>query len=124
MVSVQQVNQTNILLGDIKVRFNQTNSNAGDVNNAVAEKGNAIQTTGTGNKVQVHEPKGSRWGAFWEMVKADSGTGAFELHGAADGHDFGLSFSALPASLIGRFRILTTRPYLPPANDSGSLVSR
>ncbi len=65
-----QLNPTNIFLGDIKVRFRQTNSNARDVNNAVAEKGTAIQTTGAGNKAQTQKPKGSRWGAFWEMVKA------------------------------------------------------
>jgi hypothetical protein len=70
VVCVQQLIQANIFLGDCKVRFSQANSNAGNVNNAVAESGNAIQTTGAGNKVQVQSPKGSRWGAFEEMVKA------------------------------------------------------
>ena len=69
VVHVQQLNQTNNFFGDFRGRFSQTNSNAGDVNSAVAEEGAAIQTTGTGNKVQMQEPKGSRWGLFWQMVK-------------------------------------------------------
>ncbi len=70
VVCVQQLNQTNNFLGEFQVRFSQTNSNAGDVNNAVAEKGTAIQTIGAGNKVQVQEPKGSGQDKFWEMVRS------------------------------------------------------
>ncbi len=69
MVCVQQLYQTNNFYKGSKVRFSQTNSNAGDVNNVVAEKGAAIQTTRAGNKVPAQEPKGNGWDAFWEMVK-------------------------------------------------------
>jgi hypothetical protein len=65
-----QLNQTNNFYGNLKMQVGQANCNAGDVNNAVAEKGTAIQTTGAGNKVQVQEPKGSRWGALWDVVEA------------------------------------------------------
>ena len=74
------------------MEFNQTNNNQGDVNNAISEKGNVVQTTGaastgdvtsaaseTGNvvqtsgassRVQVDHPKESVWGALWKKVKA------------------------------------------------------
>ena len=52
------------------MQFNQTNNNAGDVNNAISEKGNVVQTTGTRNKVQVDSPKESFWGTLWKKVKA------------------------------------------------------
>ena len=51
------------------MQVSQTNTNAGDVNTAVSEKGAVIQTTGTGNKVRVENPKESPWGAIWETVK-------------------------------------------------------
>ncbi len=52
------------------MQFNQTNNNAGDVNNAISEKGNVVQTMGTRNKVQVDSPKESFWGTLWKKVKA------------------------------------------------------
>jgi hypothetical protein len=51
------------------MQFNQTNNNTGDVNNAISEKGNVVQTTGAGNKVQVDRPKDSFWGTLWQKVK-------------------------------------------------------
>ena len=39
------------------MQFNQTNNNAGDVNNAISEKGSVVQTMGTGNTVQVDNLK-------------------------------------------------------------------
>ena len=80
------LNQTYVFFGDSKVRFNQTYSNARDVNNAVAEKGTAIQTTGNGNVVHVQKPKGSHSVHSGRLLRS-SGTGAFESHSAADGHD-------------------------------------
>jgi hypothetical protein len=52
------------------MQFNQANNNAGDVNNAISEKGTVVQTSGTGNKVQVDRPKESLWGMLWTKVKA------------------------------------------------------
>ena len=74
------------------MQFNQTNNNAGDVNNAISEKGNVVQTTGTastgdvtsatsekgniaqtsgtGNRVQVNHPKESFCRTLWKKVKA------------------------------------------------------
>jgi YbbR domain-containing protein len=82
------------------MEFNQTNNNKGDVNNAISEKGNVVQTTGstrTGdvnaaassekgnvvqtsgadNRVQVDHPKVGFWsqalkrlGSLWNWIKA------------------------------------------------------
>jgi len=52
------------------MQFNQTNNNAGDVNNAMSETGNVVQTTGTGNKVQVDHRKESFSGMLWKKIKA------------------------------------------------------
>jgi YbbR domain-containing protein len=81
------------------MQFNQTNNHKGDVNNAISEKGNVVQTTGSastgdvtaaasekGNvvqtsganyRVQVDHPKESFWseawkklGAVWKWIKA------------------------------------------------------
>jgi hypothetical protein len=55
------------------MQFNQTNNNAGDVNNAISEKGNVVQTTGTRNRtgdVRVDHSKESAWGTIWKKVKA------------------------------------------------------
>ena len=44
------------------MRFNQVNKNFGDVNNAISEKGNAVQTTGagtTGNVTSATSNKGN-----------------------------------------------------------------
>lgn len=35
------------------MQFNQTNNNLGDVNNAIAEKGNAVQMIGTGSMLKL-----------------------------------------------------------------------
>ena len=43
------------------IQFNQTNNNAGDVNNAISERGDVVQTMGTSNAVQVGHPKESFW---------------------------------------------------------------
>jgi hypothetical protein len=48
----------------------QTNNKAGNVNNAISEKGNVVQTIGTGNTVQVDSPKENFWGTLWKKVKA------------------------------------------------------
>lgn len=50
--------------------FNQTNNNAGDVNNAISEKGTVVQTVGDQNNVKVEQPKESFWGTLWKKVKA------------------------------------------------------
>jgi hypothetical protein len=74
------------------MQFNQTNNNAGDVNNAISkngnvvqmtgaatardvngatsEKGNVVQTSGTSNKVQVDQQKENFWSMVWMNVKA------------------------------------------------------
>jgi hypothetical protein len=74
------------------MNFNQTNNNIGDVNNAISEKGNVVQTTGasstgdvtsaatekgniaqtsgTGNRVQVDQPKEGFFGLLWKKIKA------------------------------------------------------
>ena len=73
------------------MEFNQTNNNTGEVNNAISEKGNVVQTTGgaTGdvnnaatekgnvvqasggeNKQQVDQPKPSFWSMLWGKVRA------------------------------------------------------
>jgi hypothetical protein len=74
------------------MRFNQVNKNLGDVNNAISEKGNVVQTTGTAsigdvttatsgkgnvaqavgsdNRVQVDHPKESFLGMLWKKIKA------------------------------------------------------
>jgi hypothetical protein len=77
------------------MQFNQTNNNAGDVNNAISEKGNVVQntgghdnststthnatseqgnivqTTGKDNKVEVdHPPKDDFWSTLWGKVKS------------------------------------------------------
>jgi hypothetical protein len=67
--------------------FKQTNNNLGDVNNAISENGNVVQTTGSGinaisekggvvqttggaNRVQVDHPKEGVWAALWKKAKA------------------------------------------------------
>jgi hypothetical protein len=50
--------------------FKQTNNNAGDVNNAISEKGSVVQTTGADNRVQVDHLKEGVWAALWKKVKA------------------------------------------------------
>jgi hypothetical protein len=52
------------------MQFNQTNNNTGDVNNAISEKGNVVQTTGTRNNVQVDQPKPGFWSQVWGKIKA------------------------------------------------------
>ncbi len=81
------------------MEFNQTNNNMGDVNNAISEKGNVVQTTGSAstgdvtaaasetgnvvqtngesNRVQVDHQKDNFWseawkklGSAWKWVKA------------------------------------------------------
>jgi hypothetical protein len=72
------------------MQFNQTNNNKGDVNNAISEKGNVVQTTGSAstgdvtaaaaekgnvaqtsgasNRVQVGHPKESFWSELWKKL--------------------------------------------------------
>lgn len=74
------------------MQFNQVNKNLGDVNNAISDKGDVIQTTGAANtgdvtaaalengnitqtsgvsnRVQVDHPKDSFWETLWKKVKA------------------------------------------------------
>ena len=52
------------------MQFNQTNNNQGDVNNVISEKGNAVQTVGAGNRVQVDRAKENLWGMLWTKIKA------------------------------------------------------
>ena len=52
------------------MQFNQTNQNAGDVNNALSEKGNVVQTVGIGNTAQVDQPKENLLLTLWKRIKA------------------------------------------------------
>jgi hypothetical protein len=52
------------------MQFNQTNKNAGDVNNAISEKGNVVQTVGDHNNVRVEQPKESFWATLLKKLKA------------------------------------------------------
>jgi hypothetical protein len=69
------------------MHFKQTNNNTGDVNNAISDKGNvvqtvgdannaisekgtAVQTVGDENKVKVEQPKEDGfWVKAWEKLK-------------------------------------------------------
>jgi hypothetical protein len=71
------------------MRFNQVNQNKGDVNNAIAQNGNVVQsvgntgeannaatargtvaqTAGDENRVKVEQPKDSFWAKAWKKVK-------------------------------------------------------
>ena len=102
------------------MQFSQTNSNTGNVNNAVAEKGIAIQATGAGNKVQVQKPKGSRQSVFWELVTAP-GTGAFESRSTADGGRHGnLNGGDQVLRVAGACRSL---PLTPAPRDPGQQIA-
>ncbi|MBX3448693.1 MAG: hypothetical protein KF777_03990 [Planctomycetaceae bacterium] len=70
------------------MQFNQVNQNKGDVNNAIAQNGNVVQsvgntgevnnaattsgavaqTVGNGNRVKVDQPKESFWAQAWKKV--------------------------------------------------------
>jgi len=50
------------------MQFNQTNNNAGDVNNAVSLKGNVVQTVGDANQVKIDQPQ-SLWSTILNTVK-------------------------------------------------------
>lgn len=52
------------------MQFNQVNNNQGNVNNAISEKGNVVQTTGDQNKVQVAEPKEGFWTQAWKKFRS------------------------------------------------------
>jgi hypothetical protein len=52
------------------MQFNQTNKNQGDVNNAISERGNVVQSTGDSNKIQLDQPKASIWSALWKKATA------------------------------------------------------
>jgi hypothetical protein len=74
------------------MQFNQTNNNKGDVNNAISEKGNVVQTTGSAstgdvmaaasgkgtltqtdgeaNRVQIGQPKETFWSSLWKTLIA------------------------------------------------------
>ena len=50
------------------MQFKQTNNNLGDVNNAISETGNAVQSVGDHNKVTVEQPKESFWSKAWKKI--------------------------------------------------------
>ena len=53
------------------MQFNQTNNNKGNVNNAIASKGNVVQTVGEGNNIEIEQPaEESIWSTLTEKVKA------------------------------------------------------
>lgn len=53
------------------MQFNQTNNNKGNVNNAIASKGNVVQTVGEENHIKVEQPaEESIWSTLTEKVKA------------------------------------------------------
>ena len=73
------------------MQFNQTNNNKGDVNNAISEKGNVVQTigsarigdvtaasekgnvvqtSGSSNRVQVDHPKEGFWSEVLKKLKS------------------------------------------------------
>jgi hypothetical protein len=52
------------------MQFNQTNKNVRDVNNAISEKGDVIQTAGTHNTVHARVGKETFWEALWSKIKA------------------------------------------------------
>jgi len=66
---VQHLAMTNNNLGVVNMKSHQTNKNAGDVNNAMSEEGNVIQTVGDQNKVQIEQPMGSFWIMLWKKLK-------------------------------------------------------
>jgi hypothetical protein len=52
------------------MQFNQTNNNKGDVNNAISEGGNVIQSVGSENRLRVENPKDTFWTTLWKKVKS------------------------------------------------------
>lgn len=52
------------------MRFSQTNNNKGDVNNAISEGGNVIQSVGSENRLRVENPKETFWAMLWKKVKS------------------------------------------------------
>jgi hypothetical protein len=53
------------------MQFNQVNNNKGDVNNAISEKGNVVQSVGNHNKAQLIPPaKQGFWAMLWAKLKA------------------------------------------------------
>ncbi len=53
------------------MQFNQTNKNIGDVNNAISEKGNAVQITGS-NAIGDVSVAASKQGNIGQAVGSDS----------------------------------------------------
>ena len=51
------------------MQFNQVNKNLGDVNNAISEKGNVVQSVGPGNIVKVEPPKENFLAMLWKKIK-------------------------------------------------------
>ena len=51
------------------MQFNQVNNNQGDVNNAIAQNGNVVQSVGDKNNVKVEQPKESFWATLWKKIK-------------------------------------------------------
>jgi hypothetical protein len=51
------------------MQFNQVNKNAGDVNNAISEKGDVAQAVGARSKAQVNQPKEGFWSMLWKRVR-------------------------------------------------------
>jgi hypothetical protein len=53
------------------MQFKQVNKNlGGDVNNVIAEQGNAVQVTGSGNKVEVGQHKSTLWSKIKKVLAA------------------------------------------------------
>ena len=51
------------------MQFKQVNNNRGDVNNAITQKGNVVQSVGDENTVKIEQPKESFWSTLWKKVK-------------------------------------------------------
>ncbi len=72
-----QFNQVNKNVGDVNNAISErgnvvqtTGGTTGDVTNAASEKGNVVQATGGGNMTRVDQPKPSFWSMLWGKVKA------------------------------------------------------
>ncbi len=50
------------------MQFNQVNKNTGDVNNAISEQGNVVQTAGAQNTVKVSFDKANFWSLLCEKL--------------------------------------------------------
>jgi hypothetical protein len=55
---------------ETNMEFNQTNENVRDVNNAISERGDVIQTVGTRNTIETKPRKVRLWDTVWSTIKA------------------------------------------------------